>query len=788
MGDLFDRAKDISLNYIRTWLPGGYEESGQWVVKNPMRIDNRAGSFKINLFTGAWNDYADEDAVGHDTVSLFAYLNGLSNYEAAKEILKTYDPDYFPNPGDIKKSDTWHQLSRGAKQPPVLLIQENEIARWPLEINVGQTWRVIMWIVRFRFEDKKKIDLPYTLWSDTKNIEWRRNALKNVKYPLYGYQRLIEFPNAPVVLYEGQKVPSVIQPILGDDWVCVGWYGGAGNSHLTDFSPLTGREIYYCFDADGAGRKSISKILDDIHTAVHLIFPPSNVAKGWDHADAVIEENWKKEDILKILKGEIVPILHSVPYIGLSPENRPTRLENPVSPDFKEFILSSIFVWEGDTRKVMNGWFFWIVEVDASIHNCIKYDYTTGTKTTAYDSTDIFEANLEHRLQNCGIPANMVTKTVIERLCKEVIRYNDKFNRVADYMDMLKTQYPNVSESILNEFMTIFTFNIEKNINEDGEEYAKRCDKIERLYKELFHIFFVRMHAHINGTRKKDDGNFVGLLENDIVPILEGPQNIGKTTLCRWLACDDELYIDLGSGLKQGFGSAETVKKVRGRLIAEIGEMKIMKNTESLEMVKSFISMKAATVDIKYVENQKDIPMTVSFIGTSNPEQYLSDETGNRRFWPVKLTKIDIEFLDKNKELAYKIHSYYSKYTSNMKMDKIYFECRPSAELNEFMEELRESALITYSDYEVVLKMIRIWKSTHMLGGQIDQSEVELMANEHKYPMRISQRSFKRAVENAGFKHTRRYDKEIDHCIAEWVYEPKGIIDSMGIKEEEPPF
>ena len=67
---------------LRRWLPDGRIEGNEYVARNPRRLDRHRGSFKINLRTGRWADFAC-DARGGDPVSLFAYLNGLSQTEAA---------------------------------------------------------------------------------------------------------------------------------------------------------------------------------------------------------------------------------------------------------------------------------------------------------------------------------------------------------------------------------------------------------------------------------------------------------------------------------------------------------------------------------------------------------------------------------------------------------------------------------------------------------------------------------------------------------------------------------
>ena len=70
---------------VRRWLPDGHREGPEWVARNPRRDDRRAGSFKVNLRTGAWGDFATGDK-GGDLVSLVAFLFGLTQAEAAKRV------------------------------------------------------------------------------------------------------------------------------------------------------------------------------------------------------------------------------------------------------------------------------------------------------------------------------------------------------------------------------------------------------------------------------------------------------------------------------------------------------------------------------------------------------------------------------------------------------------------------------------------------------------------------------------------------------------------------------
>jgi hypothetical protein len=70
---------------LRRWLPAGKREGREWVARNPRRSDRRAGSFKVNLATGRWSDFATGDA-GGDLISLAAYLFSISQGEAARRL------------------------------------------------------------------------------------------------------------------------------------------------------------------------------------------------------------------------------------------------------------------------------------------------------------------------------------------------------------------------------------------------------------------------------------------------------------------------------------------------------------------------------------------------------------------------------------------------------------------------------------------------------------------------------------------------------------------------------
>ena len=70
---------------LARWLPDGTTEAGEYVSRNPTRADHSPGSFKINLRSGKWQDFATGDR-GTDAISLAAYLHRLEPYDAADRL------------------------------------------------------------------------------------------------------------------------------------------------------------------------------------------------------------------------------------------------------------------------------------------------------------------------------------------------------------------------------------------------------------------------------------------------------------------------------------------------------------------------------------------------------------------------------------------------------------------------------------------------------------------------------------------------------------------------------
>lgn len=118
----------------------------------------------------------------------------------------------------------------------------------------------------------------------------------------------------------------------------------------------------------------------------------------------------------------------------------------------------------------------------------------------------------------------------------------------------------------------------------------------------------------------------------DTMPVLNGPQGIGKSTLIAKLG--REWFSDsLNLGDTKDKTAAE---KLQGYWILEIGELAGLRKAE-VETLRSFLSRQNDIYRASFGKRTTPHPRQCIFFGTTNAESgYLRDTTGNRRFWPVR--------------------------------------------------------------------------------------------------------------------------------------------------------
>lgn len=168
-------------------------------------------------------------------------------------------------------------------------------------------------------------------------------------------------------------------------------------------------------------------------------------------------------------------------------------------------------------------------------------------------------------------------------------------------------------------------------------------DRVPRLYTWLNTVMGVAQSGYSAKVGKRWMISAVARVmrpgcKADSVMILEGGQGEGKSTAMSILGGDWFMDTPFALGDKDGF------QAIRGKWIIELGELDSFNKAESTK-AKQFFSASTDTYRESYGRRTNDVPRQCVFVGTTNQDEYLKDATGNRRYWPVACTKVDLEQL-----------------------------------------------------------------------------------------------------------------------------------------------
>ena len=87
---------------------------------------------------------------------------------------------------------------------------------------------------------------------------------------------------------------------------------------------------------------------------------------------------------------------------------------------------------------------------------------------------------------------------------------------------------------------------------------------------------------------------------------------------------------------------------LRGRWIVEVAELESMRR--QVDAIKSFITRQVESYRPAYGREEVDEPRRCVFAGTTNRDDWQKDETGGRRFWPIRVGNIDVDAIKRDRD------------------------------------------------------------------------------------------------------------------------------------------
>ena len=278
--DLNDQVIDVVQDLVNALVPDVdcRVVGNELEMINPHRLDGDFGSFKFNLQSGLWSDFADEGVSGRGAVHLIAYLKRIKATIAAREIQHWLDEDGTSDPSPSSVGSTASSVTdvTAVALPSLLpgrvgsadgaaacVIPEGMIEQHK---SVSASSSATDFVYRSPRGEGLMIVTRQDMADGTKRFSQHsareiggRATLVPKAYPtprpLYGLDLLAAAAaDAPIVLVEGEKACHAFRRLY-PDVICMTHSGGANAVGNTDFSPLRGRQVLVWPDFDDAGAK-----------------------------------------------------------------------------------------------------------------------------------------------------------------------------------------------------------------------------------------------------------------------------------------------------------------------------------------------------------------------------------------------------------------------------------------------------------------------------------------------------------------------------------------------------
>lgn len=549
----------------------------------------------------------------------------------------------------------------------------------------ARTWEyryggdLLGFICRFETSDGGKEIIPYT-WcvdeGDDRGLQgWRWHGWE-IPRPLYLPMGELGADSrlTPVVIVEGEKCADAGHQLLGGEFDFVSWPGGAKAWDKAGWDWLRDRVVILWPDADSK-RKALNKAERDANVdpdskpllgamwqpgmlamigigkllqaelgcqvTICPIPEPGMISDGWDIADA-IDQGWTAEQVREFLRGarSFVPPGDVTVRVAATAADGATQSlagaghlverswrgelvagREGIKPIRENIMVALDGVHSKEGRREVPG----MPEVEGLIAfneftNDLMKLSPTPWNTPAGEWAEVDELLMgEWLMRNTGLPS-MARATLEEAV--RMVAYRHRYHPVRQFLQGLKWDgTPRLSTWL-------------RKVCLEPDEWDD-ADPLQQYLARVGTFYIQGMCARV----------LMPGCKFDYMLILEGAQGVGKSTLFKVLAGD--WFADTGLVL----GDKDSYQQLQGRWLYEFGELDSFGKAE-VTKIKSFIASASDYFRASFDRRARAYPRQVVFGGTTNERHYLTDPTGNRRFWPLAVTRdrVDVALLAEIRE------------------------------------------------------------------------------------------------------------------------------------------
>lgn len=464
--------------------------------------------------------------------------------------------------------------------------------------------------------------------------------------PMYGQDRLATAGvAAEIVLVEGEKTADAGGELFNSRKVLMTWPGGAPGARYADLTPCRNRRVLIWPDNDDAGiaaRDVLIERLEGIAESVWYweVAGDDAITIGWDLADAV-EQGWTATQIgdfststyprdtsgTSRLKQWFYPIKQAeapaaIKILEPGEENdAPTKGTRASTKDIEETKSGNHWTLASWKNKM-------IMSLDEApkpikcIANCIAAMRHAPNLVGILGWDEMHQQKHIMRETPWGKKSGQWTFSDDVALRESLDRIGLHYGSgdVRDAADRVAVENP---FHPVRDYLNSLVWDGKPRIATWLRDYAAVEDNAYTRFVSTAWMVSACARAIVPGSRVKT------------AMILIGDQDAGKSEILSILGGD---WYGPSIG-KIGGDSMKSVEQTSKLWIIELAELATIHGANT-DVVKDFLSTNEDSYRPAYGRDVMSIKRCCVFAGTTNRREFLSDATGNVRFWPIEVGKL----------------------------------------------------------------------------------------------------------------------------------------------------
>tara|TARA_A100001391_G_scaffold11392_2_gene6763 strand:+ start:4951 stop:7107 length:2157 start_codon:yes stop_codon:yes gene_type:complete len=235
---------------------------------------------------------------------------------------------------------------------------------------------------------------------------------------------------------------------------------------------------------------------------------------------------------------------------------------------------------------------------------------------------NVIKKNMEISVPNVDFIADMRDESALIEIEDRCIQIGVPHQKVRDYLKLLAREYNPVKE-----WMESKPWDGTTRLKMFLDTITSSNEPLKEMLMTKWLVSCVAAVCEPNGVALE------GIL------VFQGAQGLGKTLWFKRLADYENGWLLEGATLNPS--DKDSVKQAVSHWIVELGEIESTFKKSDIDQLKAFVTKKSDELRLPYDRASTTYQRRTAFYASVNAREFLTDTSGNRRFWVVPVTDIN---------------------------------------------------------------------------------------------------------------------------------------------------